>query len=218
MDKAKSVATHKWPKLIGYLLGVILLTCQTRAAEKGELVKSPARFELYLKQLDEVVATHSEDKSVRGICRKDKSVREIYGQDSVIRYYQSQYVSRISDGGKLTVSHKKFDECKEELIKIWQEKTGNQWPRYVADTECNVGGVVYRISKGTPYDVHHIIPQSYGGTNDIVNFFPLSCTQHNLVHGMKVNGELLKDPILCELFPLSMEIREPSAQGKKAFT
>ena len=66
-------------------------------------------------------------------------------------------------------------QCKENLIKEWEEKHGKEWPRYKEDVYVN--GKLIRKA-GDRYDAHHIKPLSFGGKNEVSNITPISAEKH----------------------------------------
>lgn len=68
-----------------------------------------------------------------------------------------------------------FNANKEKLIKEWEEKNGQEWPRYEEDVVMN-GKVIRRA--GDKYDAHHIKPLGLGGKNEAGNLTPISAEKH----------------------------------------
>ncbi|MCK5849901.1 MAG: hypothetical protein KAH23_03220 [Kiritimatiellae bacterium] len=54
-----------------------------------------------------------------------------------------------------------FEKIKEQIIKEWEEKNGQEWPRYEKDQYSEDGKLIRR--KGDRYDAHHIQPVEMGG-------------------------------------------------------
>ena len=65
---------------------------------------------------------------------------------------------------------KEFSANKNELIKKWENETGQEWPRYDQDVKNSAGNIVRR--KGSLYDAHHVIELSYGGPPESWNIVP----------------------------------------------
>ena len=57
-----------------------------------------------------------------------------------------------------------------DLIQMWEEKTGTEWPRYTEDVFNEAGDVLRTANQ--PYDAHHIIELSTGGPNEWWNLHP----------------------------------------------
>jgi LysM repeat protein len=61
-----------------------------------------------------------------------------------------------------SVAHRRaFQRIKNDLVKEWETRTGQMWPRYSEDVLSASGKVVRRA--GDPYDAHHVIESVYGG-------------------------------------------------------
>ncbi len=60
--------------------------------------------------------------------------------------------------------------AKDKLIKKWEKKTGQTWPRYEENVYAKTGRISRR--KGRPYDVHHIIENGYEGPHEWWNIHP----------------------------------------------
>ena len=76
-----------------------------------------------------------------------------------------------------------FGNSKGTLIKEWEKRTGDIWPRYTEDVLNEAGQIVRRA--GQPYDAHHIIELSVNGPNKWWNLHPASfpVEHQNLIHG-----------------------------------
>jgi hypothetical protein len=61
------------------------------------------------------------------------------------------------------------------LMRAWEEKHGESWPRYENDTP---GPPPKRA--GQPYDCHHIQPLGAGGRNTVENVIPLHRDRHQV--------------------------------------
>ena len=64
-----------------------------------------------------------------------------------------------------------FDSVKEKIIREWEENTGQTWPRYSEDVISDKTGRVIR-RKGTRYDAHHIIENTFDGEHEWWNIHP----------------------------------------------
>ena len=62
-------------------------------------------------------------------------------------------------------NRKDFNKKKNQLIKQWEEETGQKWP---TETYVNSKG----ITKTRKYDAHHIIENKVGGKNEWWNITP----------------------------------------------
>lgn len=71
-----------------------------------------------------------------------------------------------------TAKHRsKFSKnLKDSLIKQWEEKTGQAWPRYEENVYSKRGEI--SREKGDLYDAHHIIENNYGGPHEWWNMHP----------------------------------------------
>ena len=80
-------------------------------------------------------------------------------------------------------SRREFNKVKNKLIKEWEEKTGQKWPRYEKDV-LSKNGRPY-LKKGDPHDAHHIIENTHGGPHEWWNIHPASNpVQHQAgIHG-----------------------------------
>ncbi len=74
-----------------------------------------------------------------------------------------------------------FDNAKADLIKEWEQNTGKQWPTYSEDVPSLSSENLWR-TKGSNYDAHHIIEESYGGPPKWWNITPASVTEHIDIH------------------------------------
>ena len=63
-----------------------------------------------------------------------------------------------------------FNKNRTDLIKDWENNTGQVWPTYAEDVVSNSGTITRRV--GQSYDAHHIIESSYGGSNEWWNIHP----------------------------------------------
>ncbi|MEC0303038.1 ribonuclease YeeF family protein [Terribacillus saccharophilus] len=71
-----------------------------------------------------------------------------------------------------TVKHRaSFNKVRENIIKEWEEKTGQSWPVYNEDVISKKTGKVIR-NKGDKYDAHHIIENTFGGEHEWWNIHP----------------------------------------------
>ena len=74
------------------------------------------------------------------------------------------------DKEKLEQHKRIFNSVRDKLIHEWEANTGQTWPVYTEDVLSKTGEVIRR--KGQPYDVHHLIEESYGGPNEWWNLHP----------------------------------------------
>lgn len=72
---------------------------------------------------------------------------------------------------------------------MWEEKTGQEWPKYSEDV-LNEAGEVIRTA-GQPYDAHHIIELSTSGPNEWWNLHPASFPGEHQ-NGIHAVGRLAK--------------------------
>ena len=68
------------------------------------------------------------------------------------------------------IENQKFNRIRSMLIDEWEKNTGEKWPVYVEDV-VNEKGVVLKKA-GQPFDVHHLIEQSFGGPHEWWNIHP----------------------------------------------
>jgi uncharacterized protein YukE len=70
-----------------------------------------------------------------------------------------------------TLKHRnKFNSVKNILISEWEEKTGQNWPRYTEEIYDKKGRLARDV--GQPYDAHHIIENNFGGPHEWWNIHP----------------------------------------------
>ena len=87
--------------------------------------------------------------------------------------------------------HYAFKNKKDNLIKKWEEKTGQTWPTYEADV---IGKKHKPVKfKGDRYDAHEIIPNEYGGPLTWYNIHPARFPDQ---HQAGIHG---KDSVLNKL-------------------
>jgi hypothetical protein len=70
-------------------------------------------------------------------------------------------------------ARREYSKERASLIRGWEEKHGQEWPRYAQD----VGGPPARRA-GQLYDCHHIQPLEAGGANGVENVMPLHVAHH----------------------------------------
>jgi predicted ribonuclease toxin of YeeF-YezG toxin-antitoxin module len=63
-----------------------------------------------------------------------------------------------------------FETRKNQIIKEWENQTGQEWPKYT-ESVFSKKGVELR-KPGDLYDVHHIINNKFGGDNEWWNMHP----------------------------------------------
>ncbi len=68
------------------------------------------------------------------------------------------------------IENQKFNRIRSMLIDEWEKNTGEKWPVYLKDV-VNEKGVVHKRA-GQPFDVHHLIEQSFGGPHEWWNLHP----------------------------------------------
>lgn len=68
------------------------------------------------------------------------------------------------------IENQKFNRIRSMLIDEWEKNTGEKWPVYLKDV-VNEKGVVLKRA-GQPFDVHHLIEQSFGGSHEWWNLHP----------------------------------------------
>lgn len=74
------------------------------------------------------------------------------------------------DPENLKLHKMEYARLRDKLIDEWEKNVGEKWPVYAEDV-TNEAGIVLRQA-GHKYDVHHIIPQNFGGPNEWWNFHP----------------------------------------------
>lgn len=75
-------------------------------------------------------------------------------------------------------SRRVFDRRRDQVIADWEANTGQSWPRYAEDVVNPETGQII-IERGTRYDAHHLIENSYGGPHEWWNVHPAANpTQH----------------------------------------
>lgn len=65
--------------------------------------------------------------------------------------------------------------------------------RYDYEMLVKMHGTTCRICGAEPVQYHHIIPVSWGGSDDINNFLPLCSKHHAMVHGVMELGRYNRD-------------------------
>lgn len=65
---------------------------------------------------------------------------------------------------------------KEGYIKKWEEKNGQEWPRYKEDVYSHNGKLIRQA--GNRYDAHHVQPLKLGGENSAENITPMHAKDH----------------------------------------
>ena len=69
-----------------------------------------------------------------------------------------------------------FDDMKSDLKRQWEEKNGQEWPKYKEDVYSESEKLIRKA--GSDYDAHHIHPLSLGGRNEVDNITPLHAQNH----------------------------------------
>ena len=95
---------------------------------------------------------------------------------------QYQYVGKT----KTAANRRLFNSKKAELIKEWEQKTGESWPTY-SEAYITKSGNEYK-SVGDPFDAHHLIENSYDGDAEWWNIFPASFPNEHQAGIHRKNG------------------------------
>lgn len=71
---------------------------------------------------------------------------------------------------------KEFNNNRVKLRKEWEEKNGQEWPKYKEDVYDRNGNFIRQ--KGDCYDAHHVQPLFLGGKNEVSNIVPIHALEH----------------------------------------
>lgn len=75
-----------------------------------------------------------------------------------------------------------FNRNKDAIRADWEQKNGQEWPRYQEDVYSEKGKLLAK--EGDKYDAHHIHPLKYGGENIAENITPIHKNDHGKASGI----------------------------------